>query len=188
MLSKFLDKIFRTVHRILGTLLSILFLMWFVTGIVMIYHRFPSASREEKLARFEPLGYGTLPLDSIALKNGIGLDSVRSASLWRYLGQTRYEIGYGYGNRTEFLADSSEYKVLDEKESIFRVASLRCPSPVEKVDTLYSLEQWIPFGRLKEDFPIYKFYFSDEDRTQIYISLGGSDSSLGVFHLDQARC
>ncbi len=170
MLSKFLDKIFRTVHRILGTLLSILFLMWFVTGIVMIYHRFPSASREEKLARFEPLGYGTLPLDSIALKNGIGLDSVRSASLWRYLGQTRYEIGSGYGNRTEFLADSSEYKVLDEKESIFRVASLWCPSPVEKVDTLYSLEQWIPFGRLKEDFPIYKFYFSDVDRTQIYIS------------------
>ena len=29
------------VHQLLGTALSILFVMWFLTGFVMIYHNFP---------------------------------------------------------------------------------------------------------------------------------------------------
>jgi len=39
------SRIMFTIHRVLGTLLSVLFLMWFVSGIVMIYHGFPSAGR-----------------------------------------------------------------------------------------------------------------------------------------------
>ena len=155
MLSRFFDKLFRTLHRILGTLLSVLFLMWFLTGIVMIYHRFPSASRDEKLSKMEPLSSVSVSLDSLALREGFCLDSVRSASLYRYLGQTFYEIGSGRGKSATYLVDSSEYTVIEDSERIMQVASLWCSSPVEKIDTLYSLEQWIPFGRLKEDFPIY---------------------------------
>jgi len=39
-----------------------------------------------------------------------------------------------------------------------------------KVDTLRELDQWIPFGRLRNDFPIYKFYFADNDKHELYIS------------------
>ena len=170
MLSKLLDKLFRTLHRILGTLLSILFLMWFLTGIVMIYHRFPSASQEEKLSKMQPIQCNLPSLDSIAVRNGIAIDSIKSAALYRYLNQSYYELGIGRRSTVNLLADSSEFRVVDDSQRILNVAKLWCEAPVEKIDSLYSLEQWIPFGRLKEDFPIYKFYFSDKERTQLYIS------------------
>ena len=60
-----LTKIFRKIHRILGLLLSILFLMWFISGIVMIYHSFPRVNQKLKLARQESLT-GPLPaVDSL---------------------------------------------------------------------------------------------------------------------------
>lgn len=37
-------------------------------------------------------------------------------------------------------------------------------------DTLFSLEQWIPFGRLKAELPIYKFHYAGKDCRQVYIS------------------
>jgi len=45
-----------------------------------------------------------------------------------------------------------------------------CDGGITRVDTLYSLEQWIPFSYLKRDFPIYKFYFDDNDKHQLYVS------------------
>ena len=60
-----LTKIFRKIHQILGLLLSILFLMWFISGIVMIYHSFPRVNQKLKLARQESLT-GPLPaVDSL---------------------------------------------------------------------------------------------------------------------------
>jgi hypothetical protein len=45
-----------------------------------------------------------------------------------------------------------------------------CDAGIARVDTLRELEQWIPFSRLRNDFPIYKFYFSDKDKHQLYVS------------------
>ena len=45
-----LNKIVLTIHRILGTLLSAVFLMWFLTGLVMLYHgHFPRADKSQKM-------------------------------------------------------------------------------------------------------------------------------------------
>lgn len=35
------------VHRILGTLLSILFVVWFLTGMVMMYHSYPKLTLQQ---------------------------------------------------------------------------------------------------------------------------------------------
>lgn len=47
-------KIVFNIHLILGLLLCVLFLMWFLSGFVMIYHSFPRASQEYKLQRQQP--------------------------------------------------------------------------------------------------------------------------------------
>ena len=44
-----ITKLMYSIHRILGTLLCILFLMWFFLDIVMMYHRFPRVSAKEKM-------------------------------------------------------------------------------------------------------------------------------------------
>lgn len=160
-----IDKILRTVHRISGTFLSLLFLMWFLTGIVMMYHKFPSASREEKMSKMEPLRDSLPSLKTVLEKEGLSSDSLRSASIYRYLGTTCYDFG-----KSVVKVDSSESYTLSDNQYIAKVVSLWCSSDVKKVDTLNRLEQWIPFGRLKADFPIYKYYFADNDNTQLYIS------------------
>ena len=61
-----LTKIMQFIHRILGTALSILFLVWFLSGLVMIYHTFPRADRADKRAKMDILSPENLPsLDQI---------------------------------------------------------------------------------------------------------------------------
>ena len=83
-----------TIHRVLGTLLSVLFLMWFVSGIVMIYHGFPSAGRDEKAAKLELLDIDLSLVDELVrcLPNTC---TINELSVSRYLGQTVYEIRSG---------------------------------------------------------------------------------------------
>ena len=49
-------------HRILGTCLGILFLMWFVSGIVMMYHTYPRIEKKQALAFAEDIDTCMLPI------------------------------------------------------------------------------------------------------------------------------
>ena len=50
-----LYRLFMSIHRILGTALSILFLMWFLSGMVMMYRTYPSVSQEQRVQHSERL-------------------------------------------------------------------------------------------------------------------------------------
>lgn len=157
-----------TIHRVLGTLLSALFLMWFISGLVMIYHTFPKANPKDKAEKFEPL---TTPLPSVQeILNRIPAgEEVKGMSVNRYLGQTIFHIRTDKG-KYDLPADSAEQLPTITWQRIEDVARLWCKASVEKVDTLQKLDQWIPFGFLKKELPIYKFYFNDKEKHQLYIS------------------
>lgn len=123
-MTHFIHKSIITLHRILGTILSVLFLAWFLSGLVMIYHTFPRVSLEDRLVHMTPLS-----LDSIDLET----------------------------------PSSSADRILE-------TAHQWCTSPIEKIDTLSEVDQWIPFGRLEKEMPIYKFHFRDTEKHQLYIS------------------
>lgn len=162
------SRIIFTIHRVLGTLLSFLFFVWFVSGLVLIYHGYPSANRDEKSAKLEPLGEGLPSIEELKrrLPDSCTIDGL---SVNRYLGQTVFEIHSGE-ETFRLPADSAGQLPTIDGAYIRRVAGLWCAAPVDRIDSLYKLDQWIPFGRLKKEFPIYKFHFSDADATQLYIS------------------
>ena len=62
-----ITKFMYTIHRVLGTLLSILFLVWFLSAFVMMYHGFPRASQAEKLEKLEPLSPSLPSVSEITL-------------------------------------------------------------------------------------------------------------------------
>ncbi|MCE2615554.1 MAG: PepSY domain-containing protein [Phocaeicola sp.] len=169
-----INRFIYTLHKILGTILSILFLMWFLTGIVMIYHQFPSANRDEKMAKYDALPDSLPSIDNIAQR--LTNKKPKRLSVYSYLGKTYFSASEEIstrsrnGNPERLMADSTQIIPVVNADYINKVAALWCDGPIAKVDTLNKLEQWIPFDRLKKDFPIYKFYFSDKDRTQLYIS------------------
>lgn len=43
-------------------------------------------------------------------------------------------------------------------------------APILKIDTLNKRDQWIMYSRYEDEMPIYKFYFDDEEKHQLYIS------------------
>jgi len=72
-------------HRFLGALMSVLFVAWFVSGLVLIYHAYPKYSMDEELKHSTRLPESLPTTDSLhALFTSLQLDTV---PLERYLGQ-----------------------------------------------------------------------------------------------------
>lgn len=94
---------------------------------------------------------------------------ITGLSLNKYLGETIFEVQTDKGN-VRLPADSTGQLPIVNWDRIQKVAGLWCNAPVTSVDSLYHLEQWIPFGQWKKHFPIYKFKFADTDKTEVYIS------------------
>lgn len=162
-----LTKVMYTIHRVLGTLLSALFVMWFVSGIVMIYHSFPSV-RRSGLEHKVPINRSLPSLQDVYKRLPEG-ETVKAVMLSCRLDQPVFDIKTDKGHYL-IPADSTQQLLPMDKDYFYRLAKEWCNAPFAQVDTLTCLDQWIPFGRLKQEFPIYKFHFDDKDNTQLYIS------------------
>ncbi|MFV0331561.1 MAG: PepSY domain-containing protein [Dysgonomonas sp.] len=161
-----LTKIFFSFHRILGTILSILFLIWFLSGFVMIYHTFPKVSNRDTYKNMDVLQGDILSVDSIIKKSD---NTITKLALQSYANKPFFVVSSGSNNR--IFADSSMQTVPSPTyQQIKEYAQRWNDAEIVQVDTLRELDQWIPFGRLKKEFPIYKFYFGDEDKHELYVS------------------
>ena len=162
-----LTKIFYSFHRILGTILSILFLVWFLSGFVMIYHTFPKVSSRNIYKHMDVLQGENLSVDSIIKKSS---NTITKLTLRSFAGQPFFEVS-SEGNNSRILADSSMQTMsAPTYKQIRNYAQRWNNAEIIQVDTLRELDQWIPFSRLRGEFPIYKFHFGDNDKHQLYIS------------------
>lgn len=167
-----------TLHRILGTLLSVLFLVWFLSAFVMMYHGFPRVSVQERLEKQEALttktsASGLLPFDTVLSRLPVQASSVRGIELKRIDGQTVFNIRTSkdtYVMRADTVVMLPSEASQSTAEDILQTASLWCNAPISSIDTLSKLDQWIPFGQLKKELPVYKFHFADDEQHQLYIS------------------
>lgn len=132
-----------------------------------MYHGFPRASQAEKLEKLEPLSPSLPSVSEITSRLPEG-EKVKGIRLDRYLGQTIFHIRTDKGEHN-LPADSVQALPVIDGSRIHRVASLWCNAPIDRIDTLNRLDQWIPFGSLKREFPIYKFHFADTEKHQLYI-------------------
>lgn len=149
-------------------MLSVLFLMWFISGIVMIYHRFPKISPAMKWEKQKALSPDLPAIDTLLKRMADG-EGWRNLSVDMCLERPVFHI-QGKRWRTEIYADSLQKIEVPDFVTIRKVAVRWGGSSAYTVDTLYRLDQWIPFGYLKKEFPIYKFSFEDKARQELYIS------------------
>ena len=157
---RFLLKLMQNIHRIAGTVLSLLFVVWFLSGFVMIYHSFPKVSIEDRISK---LDYLTPPAIGIDKVDSIG----RVKSLQSYLGERTFRIeGKGYNATNLKEAETPEITL----PYVEMLASLWCNEKIQRIDTLRKLDQWIPFGHLTAQMPIYKVHFEGETKQQLYVS------------------
>ena len=157
-------------HRYLGIPLSVLFVLWFVTGIAMIYvGGMPTLSPQARLTRLPAL-------DIAAVRYTPAEAAERAASgfgrvaLTTVLDRPAYRFASAYGSATVF-ADTGE--ALDEidVETARGVAAQFVGADagdVELVRTVERPDQWtLQLGR---DLPLYKFAVRDGAGTEVYVS------------------
>ena len=157
-------------HRVMGWVLCVFFLMWFLSGIVMLYQRFPRVYDSDRVEHLEAIGESYESLPSIeALQMRVGDKPARSLQVERYLGQTYFKwqasdsLYILSADERQTLHSIKEYDYIDKVVKTWNKAS------ISRVDTLYQLDQWTPFGSMKAELPFYRYHFDDAEHHQLYV-------------------
>ena len=157
-------------HRYLGVALCLLLVMWFASGIVMIYAGgLPSLTPESRRAHLPAIEFNRVTLSAAEAATRAGLDSPPNAALLSVQGRPAYR----FGGRTPVtvFADTGETMTPISIAGGRRVASRFLGAPEELlVDAgrLTTPDQWTL--QLARRGALQKFTVDDEAATEIYVS------------------
>ena len=161
------------VHRWMGIALSLLFLMWFLSGIGMIYARgMPSLTPAVRLERMPALDLSRVRITPVQAVSRAGMRRAGGRlSLLTVMGRPAYRVSAGRGTNATIFADSGdELAEIGDEESLdiaSRFANLP-RSSVHQVAVLEQADQW-SIGERRQ-LPLHKFAVDDAARTELYVS------------------
>lgn len=132
----------------------------------MIYHTFPKVTTKDKYAHQDVIS-GYMPAIDTIISTYETLEKLKLKS---FVNNPYFEVVVA-GKIYKYPVDPDIRQLLQpDYQQIESYAKRWSNAAIVKVDTLRELEQWIPFGKLHNEFPIYKFYFNDVDKHQLYVS------------------
>jgi hypothetical protein len=169
------------VHRWLGVALSLVFLLWFVSGIVMMYWGFPGVSQEDRLQRAPALVPERITVTATQALAAIEGDDVpRSVRLTSFDGRPVYRFGGGGGRgrgggrgpggaERVFADDGLEVGPVDDA-TVDRAAAAWAGRPATEADRVLveEIDQWTVGGAGRGQRPLYKYSWPDGQ--QAYVS------------------
>ena len=161
------------VHRWMGVVLSFLFLMWFVSGIGMIYARgMPSLTPALRLERMLAIDFGRVRISPVQAVSLAGMPQAGGRlSLLTVMGRPAYRMSAGGGDSVTVFADSGEQLAEVGDEECLDIASRFANLPkalVHQVAVLDRADQWSIGERSR--MPLHKFAVDDAARTELYVS------------------
>ena len=160
-------------HRYLGIPLSVMFVVWFISGIVMIYAGgMPAVSSDEQLARRAPLELGAMQMSAADVIERAGIVAVPTAvRAQTVLGRPAWRIEFGFGRAMTLFADTAEILESVSEEAALTVAADYLsaePSQISFVRTVTEPDQWTLTHR--GSLPLHQFSVADGRGTYIYVS------------------
>jgi hypothetical protein len=176
------------VHRWIGLVLGLLVFVWFASGIVMMYHRYPFLTASRQLALLPGFRPDTTLVGFAAAEQAYREaaeshatssehhEAVNWARLRVWDGRLVYELWMDHGSYPEPLGivDAHTGKMLTpiSAETAARVArAVAGPLPaVEEVALLPRSDHYFMGGERKPYFPVYRVRFDDADATAVYVS------------------
>ena len=173
-------------HRYLGIALCLLLVMWFGSGIVMIYAGgMPSLTPEARRAHLPAIDFGRVTLSAADAAARANLDAPGSATLLSVQGRPAYRFG-GRTPVTVFADTGELLKPLSVAESR-RVASTFLGVPEAQLTDAGQLttpDQWTL--QLAGRGLLHKFTADDDGRTDIYVSPRTASVVLATTRRDRA--
>lgn len=151
---------FIKLHRILGSALSLVFLVWFLSGFVMIYSGFPHADRKRAFNKQEPLKR------HIASVQPFTTDSILPQQLT--LSVLNGKPVYTYSDKQVDASTLAPIHSFSEK-TLDSIISVSYTANFEK-EVLNDFDSWIPWAYFEKYFPIHKYYIKNSAKTEVYLS------------------
>lgn len=159
------NKFIIQIHNISGSFLSLMFVVWFLSGIVLIFDGFPHASLEERfmhLSELTPQVVDHLQGPSFDFKGGVTLEISGEQPVYRVSKGRKAQEIFDAQTLRPVLAFTEDYAIkLSESFNGYHVKQLE-----KKND----LDQWVPWTYYKPLLPFYKCYMDDPAHTVIYVS------------------
>jgi PepSY-associated transmembrane protein len=157
-------------HRYLGVAVGVLMLMWFVSGIVMMYVGFPRGLGKERLSALTPIAWeGCCRIDAMFRDNDVferaEVENLAGGPVLRLrrppLPEQVIDLRTGEAKEIDF----------DVAQAIAREAAPRLAggdAPIAAADEIED-DQWT-VGRYRADRPLFRFAFADPAATTLYVS------------------
>lgn len=154
-------KLLFFIHRWLGLAMSFLFVVWFLSGFVMIYHSFPKPKLNYKGQKFINAYDSILNPNQLVNKHkvsAITLEMMNDKAVYRLNG------------RSNIVYNALTLEPINEltQQDCQKIVSSNFKASVTKVKELNDFDQWIPWSYYGSYFPLYKFWLNDG--AQVYVS------------------
>jgi hypothetical protein len=176
-MTKLLRKWLILSHRYAGIALSLLVVMWFATGITMMYAGgMPRLTPEMRLEKLPNLDLARVRLTpSEAAETGL-VEAPARTVLLSIMGRPAYR--FGAGDTTTVFADTGEVldaATLAQARTVASRFAGVTEEQVQHVATLDKVDQWTLQSR---QFPLHKFRVDDERGTELYVSPHSGEVTL----------
>jgi hypothetical protein len=174
-------------HRWMGVVFCLIFLVWFASGIVMVYHRMPEYPAEERLARLAPLAADDIVVDPSKALTAAGLaEYPQRAQLTTYGARPVYRFLTNRGWHTVFADDGAVLQPLTAADAV-GVAGDAFPEHRDTARhraTITEPDQWTIGSPFVLTGPLHIVELGDDAGTDVYVA-----SSTGEIELttDRAR-
>jgi PepSY-associated transmembrane protein len=152
-------------HRYLGIALSLLFVVWFASGITMMYAGgMPRLTPDDRLEHLPPVDVAAIRLTPAEAAEKAGTEG--AASLLTIMDRPAYRIG-----GTTVFADNGDILEEIDEAAATRIASRFTNLPADQiafVTTVTEPDQWT-VGQTRQ-MPLYHFEVNDAAHTELYVS------------------
>ncbi len=158
-----------SLHHWLGTFFSVLFLIWFLSGFVMMYQGFPYLYKKGKIAMLPNILDHKLQPPSKIFPNDT-LTPIRKLTLNHQLNRPVFHLITNKGKFISKYADTGENVTINEAQALDIARENVGITEKASIDKITELDQWIPKGKFLKHMPIYKISFKDKAKTYTYVS------------------
>jgi hypothetical protein len=160
------------VHRWLGVALCVLFLVWFPSGIGMMYWEYPTVSQRDRLERSAALDPSTVKLSPAEALAILQTDEPPAQiHLNTFDGRPVYRFGRG-GEMV--YADTGAEQGDVPTDMVHRIAAAWTGQPVSaaSVTEVTEVDQWTVQNRLRDLQPLWKYSWPNGEEVYVSGSVG----------------
>jgi PepSY-associated transmembrane protein len=161
------------VHRYVGLAFCLIFLIWFASGLVMVFKRMPEFAAEERLARLPQLDPATIRLTPSQAFEAAGTGgSPQRVLLTSVQSRPVYRFAFDAGSLSVFADDGSYLENVEPENAVAIVRAMFPESggSARYLDTKAEPDQWTITNRFSATGGLHRVALGDAAGTEVYVA------------------